>query len=246
MADCYEQSAAVEDARLAYEQFLTYFPESELRPAVKFRLGMLYFTGENPMQAAVMFTAVLEDSLQTDMASAALYNLALCQRSLSAPAEAQVALERYRRTYPRDQRTAQVAFQLGDLHETAGRLREAAAEFEQAVAAGPAPEARAEINYRLGQTREKLADEAGAVRAYEQAMAARPAADPFRLSAVARLAAVYEQRGKIENALACYRDIARNSSDSELAAAAQGRVAELAPRSPGKKSRPAGKEKSSD
>ncbi|HWN82625.1 MAG TPA: hypothetical protein VNM87_11045, partial [Candidatus Udaeobacter sp.] len=150
--------------------------------------------------------------------------------------------------YPHDQRTAQVAFQLGDLHEAAGREREAAAEFEQAVAAGPAPEARAEINYRLGQTREKLSDDSGAMRAYEQAMAARPAADPFRLSAVARLAAVYEQKGKVENALACYRDIARNSADAELAAAARGRAAELAPASAGGKTRraPAGKEKSTD
>jgi tetratricopeptide (TPR) repeat protein len=200
------------------------------------------------MQAAVMFTAVLDDSLKTDMASAALYNLALCQRSLSASGEAQALLERYRRTYPRDERAAQVAFQLGDLHEAAGRTREGAAEFEQAVAAGPASEARAEIHYRLGQAREKLGDDAGALRAYEQALTTRPASNPYRLSATARLAAAYEQRGRIENALACYRDIARNSTDGELAAAAKGRIAELAPASSSAKPRPAraGKEKAAD
>ena len=247
MADAYEQAGATNDARSAYEQFLSYFPESELRPAVKFRLGMIYFTGENPMQAAVMFTAVLEDSLKSEMAPAALYNLALCQRLLGDGTEAMASLERYRSTYPRDERDVQVAYQLGSLHEAGGRTREAAAEYEKAVASNPEAGVRAEILYRLGQCREKLGDAPGALKAYEQAMASRPSPDPFRLSAVARLASMHEEKGRREDALACYRDIAKNSADAELAAAAKGRIAELGGAKPASKARSAaGKGRTAD
>ncbi len=131
----------------------------------------------------------------------------------------------------------QVAYQLGNLHESAGRTREAAAEYEKALASDPDGGARAEIQYRLGQCREKLGDGPGALKAYEQAMASRPAADPFRLSAVARLASMHEERGRVENALTCYRDIAKNSADAELAAAAKGRIAELGGAKPAGKAR---------
>ncbi len=95
---------------------------------------------------------------------------------------------------------------------------------------------------------EKLGDGAGAMKAYEQAMATRPAGDPFRLSAVARLASMHEEQGKRESALTCYRDIAKNSADDELAAAAKGRIAELGGTNPGGKTRPAaaGKGKTAD
>ena len=50
---------------------------------------------------------------------------------------------------------------------------------------------------------------------------------PYRLSAVARVAALCEKRRDYPRALAAYRDIARNANDRELAAAAAGRVTQL-------------------
>ncbi len=235
LADCYAQLGSEDEARIAYEQFLSYFPDSELRPAVKFRLGLMHFAASNHLQAAIMFTAVLDDSLAAEMAAASLYNLALCQRQLGQTAEAEAALNRYRRTYPGDERKVQVAYQLGDLYDASGKLREAAAEFEAALAAGPDPELIAELRYRLGQCREKSGDTSGAVRAYEQAMAATPKEDAYRLSALARLAAIYEEQGDAAKAVTCYRDIGKHSPDSELAAAAQGRADELAAATGGKK-----------
>jgi TolA-binding protein len=246
LADSEAQLGHAEAAQLAYEQFLSYFPASELRPAVQFRLGMCHFTAKNPLSAAVMFTAVLGDSLGTDMASAALYNLALCQRLMGQTAEAEGGLARYRRTYPGDARAAEVAYQLGDLAETANRLPEAAAEFERAIAADPKPALLAELCWRLGQAREKLGDSAGATRPYTQSMTQAPKGDAFRLSAVARLAALHEADGDRQGALACYRDLAQNSPDHELAAAAKSRAAELAPAKAAKAKAKASSAKSAD
>jgi len=50
---------------------------------------------------------------------------------------------------------------------------------------------------------------------------------PYRLSAVARSAALYETKKDFPRALAAYRDIMRNAKDPELVAAAQDRATAL-------------------
>ena len=52
--------------------------------------------------------------------------------------------------------------------------------------------------------------------------------DTYRLSAVARVAALYEKRKDYPRAVAAYRDIAQNATDRELAAAAADRASQLA------------------
>ena len=227
MAESYAQSGSAAESRQAYEQFLSYFPESELRPTVLFKLGMLHFEAKDHMQAAIMFTTLLDDSVTTEVASASLYNLALCQGLVGQPDEAQASLDRYRKQYPGDERAAQVAYQLGVLHDGAGRAGDAIQEFERALTSSPPPALAVELNYRLGQCRERLGDPAGALRAYEKAVASKDKDDPFRLSAVARCAAIHEEKREFALALTAYRDIAKHSKDRELVAAATGRASQL-------------------
>ena len=227
MAESYARAGDAVAARAAYEQFIAYFPVSELSTAVRFQLGMLHFAADETMQAAVMFTGVLEDSLAADMAAAARFNLALCQRRLGRPEEALATLERYRSEHPGDERAALVAAELASLHAEAGEQAAAAAEYEQALAAAPAAALRVEILSRLGQCRETSGDVSGALRAYEEAAAGGQKDDPFRLTALARAAALYEQKGDRKRASAAYRDIAQHAADSELAEAAANRAAEL-------------------
>ena len=67
----------------------------------------------------------------------------------------------------------------------------------------------------------------GALVAYQRAMHEGPDRDPYRLSAVARGAAIFEEREDYEGALAAYRDLIRNANDEELVAVAQVRADEL-------------------
>jgi tetratricopeptide (TPR) repeat protein len=194
---------------------------------VLFRLGMLHFEAKDHMQAAVMFTSLLDDSVTTEVASASLYNLALCQGLVGQPAEAMASLDRYRKQYPSDERSAHVAYQIGVLHDGAGQTGQAKDEFERALASSPPPALAVELNYRLGQCHERLGDTNSALRAYEKAVASKAKDDPFRLSAVARCAALHEEKREFALAAKAYRDIAKNSKDRELVAAAAGRASEL-------------------
>ncbi len=230
MGDAYAQAGSTDAARGAFEQFLIFFSDSKLQTTVKFRLGMLYFEQKDYMRAAINFTGVLDQQAQAEreVASAALYNLALCKRLLGDAPGAQAELSRYREMYPGDQRAADVTFQLGDLLDQAGRTDEAIVELERALAAGPTDASAIELQFRLGQCQEKLGAKEKALGAYRQAAGAKDKRNPFRLSAVARSAALLEEKQDWRQALAAYRDLMANAQDSELVAVATQRAKELA------------------
>src|SRR5262249_8267984 len=80
--------------------------------------------------------------------------------------------------------------------------------------------------FRLGRCREQLGESSAAIRAYVEAAACPDRDQPYRLSAVARLAALYEARHEYTRALAAYRDLIQNSKDRELIASAPDRVSQ--------------------
>jgi len=227
MADALAQSGRNADARLASEQFLSFFPSSELRPTVQFRLGLMDFEGKEYARAATAFTQVLSDSAKGEVARAAQFNLALCQRMLGDGEQARAGLEAYRARWGDDGRTAEIAVQLGDFDETAGRTQDAVHEYEHGLAASPSPRLATELAFRLGRCREALGQKIAALTSYEQAYRGRDRDDPFRLSAVARCAALYESQKRFALALEAYRDLMRNAKDRELVAAATSRASQL-------------------
>jgi len=227
MADALLQTGAKDEARTALEQFLSFFPGSDLASSARFRLGLLQFEAKDYMRAAVAFTRVLDDSASAEVRGASRYNLALCHRMLGDAERARAELERYRQEFPGDARAADVAYQLGDLSDAANDPPAARAEFERALALKPKPALAVELTFRIGRAHELAGEPEAALRSYRNAATLGGRDNAFRLSAVARAAALYEKKKDFARAMDAYRDIARNAKDRELAAAAAGRVSQL-------------------
>ncbi len=228
MADAYAESGAGQDARSGYEQFLFLFPDSELRPTVRFRLGSLRFDEGDYMRAAVDFTSVLDSQAEPETQAAARYNLGLCQRMLGETEQARATLESLRADPQTDKtRATEAAYQLGLLHENDGRYELAVAEYELAARTKPPAELTSELHYRIGFCREQLGNPQAAIGAYTKAIASRDKGDPFRLSALVRCAALYEEDRDYAKALSAYRDLSQNADDPELVTAATERAAQL-------------------
>jgi TolA-binding protein len=227
LGDATQSAGDTASAIAATEQFLQFFPQSELRAAGRFRLGSMRFASGDYLRAAVEFTALLEEPDVKDMAAPALYNLALCQRLIGQTAEAKASFEKYREQHPGDDRAPEIAYQLGDLHAQAGEKDQATAEWEKALASRPTPARAAELHYRLGLSREDAGDLEAALRSYRRAIEGGETTDPYRLSALAHAAAIYEKQGQVEKALAAYRDLIRHANDPELVSAAEARANQL-------------------
>jgi TolA-binding protein len=228
MGDSYERAGLQDEARSAYEQFLYFFPQSPLRTSVQFRLGTLRFEAGDAMQAAVDFTAVLDAETSGETRQAALYNLALCQLTLGQDDAALASLESFRESQgPNDARATDVAYRLGTLHERGGRFENAVSEYRRALDAGAEPTLATELHYRIGTCRESLEEPDGAVRAYRRSVSVGDPSSTYPLSALARLAAIYESQERWGDAQAAYRQLARTAKDPELVAAAKERVTQL-------------------
>lgn len=227
MADALAQAGREDESRLAFEQFVTFFPRSQYKASVQLQLGAARFAAGDYMRAAVDFTAVLEDSVTREVASAARYNLALCHRMLGDVDQARAMLEAYRKENPNDERAAEVAHQLGALDEDAGNYAAAAKEYERALGLKVNAALAVELNYRVGWCREKLGADKAALDAYARAVTHKEKDNTYRLSALARSAALYEARKDYPKALAAYRDLIKNATDPELVVAAQQRASEL-------------------
>jgi TolA-binding protein len=227
MAEAYLQAGNTADAKSGYEQFLMFFPQSEFQQTVRFKLGTIRFVAGDYMQAAVDFSTVLEGESPDEIRRASLFNLALCQKMIGSIEESKASLESYIEMYPGDGQIADAAYQLGQIHEEAGEWKSATALYNKAVAAKPSRELKIELYYRLGICLEETGDIDGAIAYYEVAYKSKLKTDVFRLSAVVRCAALYEQKGEYKKAMSAYRDLVSNAEDSELVAAAQERVAQL-------------------
>ncbi|MBN1163654.1 MAG: tetratricopeptide repeat protein, partial [Candidatus Krumholzibacteriota bacterium] len=229
MADSYHQAGATGDELETWQRFIRYFPDSELYPSVLFRLGTIHFDQGEYTLAAGDFSRVLEFETEGEIRGASLFNLAMSHRILGENDEAIATLQRYRRgEFENKRRNLDVARLLGEIYVEGNKFQRAAAEFQRALEGDLSPAQKTELHYRLGMCREKLGDTRGALRAYQKSMDAADKADVFRLSAVARFAALHELGGNYRGALLAYRDLIENASDPDLVLAARERAAELA------------------
>lgn len=227
MAESFQQAGQAAEARNGYEQFLMFFPESEFQQTVRFKLGTIRFVEGDYMQAAVDFSTVLEQEIPEETRRASLFNLALCKKMIGDIEGARESLTSYIKEFPTDGQIADATYQLGDILESSGEYEAAAAQYEKSLAAGASAALKVELHYRLGLCQEELENVDSAIGFYEKAANSRLKSDTYRLTALVRCAALYEQKGQYKKAISAYRDLVNNAEDSELVAAAQERVAHL-------------------
>ncbi len=229
MAESFGLGGLDAESREAWEKFPDCFPGSALESAALFRLGKIRFDNGEYTLAAGDFKRVLETGTDGETRFAAVYNLGMSYRILRMPGEAADVLRKYRAGgIDDDKRMFDVTKLLGEIFEEEKMFEKAAEEYAALVRYDSIPDgAFVELNYRLGFCRETLGLTSEAVESYRAAMEAGEKSDPFRLSAVARAAALHERTGDFRKALSAYRDLITNSRDAELALAARERASQI-------------------
>lgn len=211
----------------AWQRFLAHFPDSDLAPTARFRIASLRFEGGEYHQAARDFEQVLSLEAGDEIHAAALYNLALARQISGENEAAERALRSYRDAeYSQFGRDLEVARLLGELCEQDGRYMDAAEEYARVLAAAP-DETAVEMSYRAGACLVQAGRNAEALASFERSIACADKSNPYRLSALARAAALREQSGELKQALAAYRDLIEHAGDPTLVGAARERAHEI-------------------
>ncbi len=228
MADSYLNSGHREKAREAYRKVVDYFPHSDYASRARFHLASLLYQEGRYSGAISGFEELLAKGPADDIHLAALYNLAMCHQITGHPEEACKALEAYRDGQKKgDPRSSMVAYHLGKIYRALGRAARAAREFERALREGPPEESRLEILYLFGRCMEKMGETGEAIAAYRKSFKSEAKRNSFRLSALARYAVLFEQKGDYRTAIEAYRDIIRHARNPEVIVAAKKEVSRL-------------------
>ena len=227
-ADSLERAGHQDRARQGWQDFLTYFPHSELAATAQLHLAGLRFRDGRYHLAVSDYQRVLQMPADPEVHAAAWYNLASCRRILGEQELALAALARYEGlppcNCPRDVAAIRVQ---GEIQQELGHLREAARQYARAVEQGADAEEAVELNYLAGMCLKQAGDLDQALKSYSLAIASPDLSNAFRLSALAQTADLQEEQGNYQGALSAYQDLMKNATDPALAGAAGERAAQL-------------------
>jgi len=211
-------------AGAAYKNFLAQFPNDESASTALFRLGVCLFDQNRFDEAALTFENFIQKYPDDPMAKNAAENIPLCYAKLGKTAQSEKAYEALLHRAGDKKEKAGLLLQLAQIKEQNGEANEAIQFYNQvelsAEEFGQAMHAVGNIYARSGQMEKEI-------QAYERLLSFSVKADPYRISAISRLAELYISQGKAKKALDVYQDVAKNATDQTALANAKMRLEEL-------------------
>ena len=232
-ADSQEKAGRQAQAGQSWQEFLAYFPHSDLAAGALLHLAGLRFAEGQYHGAVEDYRRVVQMPAEDEIHAAAWYNLASCLRILGETPDALDALARYEALASGDQATndpgrdVAAARAQAEIHQEQGHLREAARQYARAIEMGATPDEAVELNYLAGLCLKEAGNMQEALKAYALAIASPDKSNTYRLSALAQTADLHEQQGRFADALTAYHDLMKNATDPALADAAGERAAQL-------------------
>lgn len=223
LSKCYLSQGNNQAAVDEFLRFIQYFPNSSQSAEAHFLLGVAYYQMESYLSAIDYFEKVIENYPNSEYHSAALKNSAWCLDHLE---DKQAALQRfstYLEKYPAAEDAQSVRLQLGRLMLEAGNAKEGVAMLERLQKAEDVAVAL-EANYRLGMYYLSIDDIARAERVFRTAVNPNGGDNYYRLSALAQLAAIYENQDEQQKAISTYELLSNSTNEERWIDAARERI----------------------
>ncbi|OVE78255.1 hypothetical protein BVX98_00875 [bacterium F11] len=211
-------------AGAAYKNFLAQFPNDGSASTSLFRLGVCLFNQNRFDESAITFENFVQKYPDDPLADTAAENIPMAYAKLGKNSQSARAYEALlQRTQDPERRTS-LLLQLAQMKEGSGQAAQAISYYEKIpLTATQFPEAR----YSLGVIYSRTGQMEKEIQAYEKLLGVGPKDNPYRISAISRLAELYISQGKVHKALAVYKDVAKNATDSTALANAKTRLEEL-------------------
>jgi|GEM_PF-2507710 len=194
----------------AYETFLQSYPTSVQRPLAEFHLGVSYFNRNNYERSATLFRDFAESYPSDPLAQGALLNAAISFSRTGDVPKTTEAYMNYAGNYPKADDVGAAWIQLGQFLEKYGRESGAIEAYTRVTNERPEyPQAL----YFLAKLYRILGDSKGERNAYERLQKVQAKNDPYRISGLLGLADLAVAANDAQEAMAVYRDVAKNATD---------------------------------
>jgi TolA-binding protein len=223
LSKCYIAQGNYQSAGEELQRFIQYFPGSVQSAEAYFLLGVVYYQLESYLSAIDYFNKVITDYTDSDFYGPALKNSAWCYDRLQDNPKALQAFSTYLKQYPKAEDNQQIELQMARLQSETGSTKEAITRFE-GLQKSSNLEVALEACYRLGMLQVEQKQMEKAERAFRLAANLNGADNYYRLSALAQLAAIYENRGEAQKAINTYEILASSTSEERWTTAAHERI----------------------
>lgn len=223
LSKCYIAQGDYQSAAQELLRFVQYFPGSVQSAEAYFLLGVVYYQLESYLSAIDYFTKVTTDYSESEFYGPALKNSAWCYDRLQDYPKALQTFTTYLKQYPKAEDYQQIDLQVARLLYETGNVKEAITRFENLQKAKDM-EVALEACYRLGLLHLDQNQTERAERSFRLAADFNAADNYFRLSSLAQLAAIYENRGDAQKAISTYEMLANSTDEEQWTTAALERI----------------------
>ena len=226
LCKCYLAQENYQSAGEELQRFIQYFPGSVQTSEAYFLLGVVYYQLESYLSAIDYFNKVIKEYTDSDFYGPALKNSAWCYDRLQDGPKALQAFSTYQKQYPKAEDNQQTELQIARLQAETGSTKEAITRFE-GLQKSSNSEIALEASYRLGMLQIEQNQTEKAERAFRIAADLNGSDNYYRLSSLAQLAAIYENRGEAQKAIHTYEMLASSTSEERWTTAARERISML-------------------
>ena len=178
---------------------------------------------ESYLSAIDFFTKVIQEYPDSDYFGPALKNSAWCYDRLKEKGSALQSFQTYLAQYPAAEDALQIQLQVARLLNETGETIQAITQFQELQKIGD-PLISIEASYRLGMMYVAQEQSKKAQKAFQAAVSMNGGDNYYRLSAMAQLAAIYENQGDTNKAISTYESLINSTTQESWIAAARERI----------------------
>jgi TolA-binding protein len=223
LSKCYLAQEDYQAASQELMRFIQYFPNGAQIAEAHFLLGVSYYQTESYLSAIDYFSKIIQDYSDSEYYGPALKNSGWCYDRLKETDRAIHNFQQYVLLYPDAEDTAQLKLQIARLLNDTGKTDEAVIKFQEMQNVAD-PLVVIEASYRLGMIYLSQEQQTKAEKAFQTASNITEGDDYYRLSALAQLAALYENKGEVNKAIITYERLANSTSEERWTVAARERI----------------------
>jgi TolA-binding protein len=223
LSKCYLAQENYQAALDEFLRFVQYFPESSQIQEAYFLIGVGYYRMESYLSAIDYFNKVIQNYPNSEYYGPALKNSAWCYDRLQEKQKAVEAFSSYLEKYPSAEDAQKIQLQISSLLLEDGNTQDALTKM-QSLQNSENLEVSLEAGYRLGMyylSNDKIAK---AEKIFQSTINRGGGDNYYRLSALAQLAAIYENQGENQKAISTYELLVSSTNEEQWTSAAKERI----------------------
>ncbi|MFH1825635.1 MAG: tetratricopeptide repeat protein [Candidatus Firestonebacteria bacterium] len=223
IGESYYKLGKYEEALSSYNRFVSNFSENEFVVDALFHSATSNYNLKKYEDAANSYKEIIKKFPSSEFTSAAVFNMALAYKKANKLDDSASTYLDFYNKYPNDANAFPALIEVGNIYQKQKRYN-AAIDIYRKIPIKSGDEQSVEIQYQIGDSLIKVGKNDGAEQEFVKLINLQPLNNAWRLTGLAKLAEMYENKNKLDEAVKTYNDIIANSGKEEWTNAAKMRI----------------------